>query len=93
MGEFLASGSFRRAVIAILGGGVAVLHRKFGLDMDPADVATLGGVIVAYLIQSSSKEKKLAEIDAAGAAAAMAATNPVATFSQVTTETKPTGAP
>lgn len=86
MTEFFASGSFRRAIVSIFTGAAIVLHKKLGIEMDQTDIGALAGVVIAYLVQSSSKEKKLAEIDAAGATAAAAVANPVAAF---TPEAKP----
>ena len=68
-----------------VGGVIAVLASKYlGIELDPADLATIAAIVIGYVTNSAVKEAKVA-----GANAAAAVTTPAAAVSIINSQANP----
>jgi hypothetical protein len=61
--------SLKRLLFTLAGAAVVALNKKLGLDLDAMSIASIAGMVVAYLWQSAMKEVQMAKVDAAAAVA------------------------
>jgi len=65
MTELLGNASLKRFVLALATLATIALNKKLGLQLDPVEVAALASFALGFVIQSATKEVKLAGQDAA----------------------------
>lgn len=59
----------KRLLVTLAGAAIVALNKKLGLDLDALSIASISGMVVAYIGQSALKEVQLAKVDAAAAVA------------------------
>lgn len=57
----------KRLLVTLAGAAIVALNKKLGLDLDALSIASISGMVVAYIGQSALKEVQLAKVDAAAA--------------------------
>jgi len=73
MFAFLASGTFRRIIVYVVGIGIVALNRKLGLDLDAVEIGAIISATIAQIVQSSMKETAVAKAEMAISGASSAA--------------------
>jgi flagellar motor component MotA len=56
----------RKLWLTIIGGAIVTLGQEFGVDLDPEQIITLGGIVAAYVTGQAivDKQKVQAEVEA-----------------------------
>jgi hypothetical protein len=65
MNEVLNNASLKRFILSLATLATIALNKKMGLQLDPVDIAALASFALGYVIQSATKEVKMAGVDAA----------------------------
>ena len=67
--ELLKSPSIKRLLVLLVTSAVVALNKKLGLSLSDVDIASLAGLVGAYLLQSGIKAAAVAKADGEAAAA------------------------
>ena len=86
--DFISNPSVRRILVTIAGVAAVSLNKKFGLGLEAADIATIGGIVISYIlgsnanaaIQGAAKAGQAAAVEATPDAIQKAVADAVAKF-------------
>ena len=79
----------KRFGVMLVGAGIIAGSKRLGLDLGPAEIAGISGIIIAYLTGSNWKEAALSRALSAGRAAAEKVNDPAAALAAINRAPQP----